>query len=316
MPRASERTNEYQRPGRPPADVVGLVDGHPSRLSARGSVWVTERREPTGPCRRPSTSRCPGSELLKCGAHLSHSRFGRYVFCKTQSFTILTSCSVYLPNKKVAMNLSDPISDVIPSADAHVLAVLARTTSGLSGRRVAELTEGAVSHVQVSTILKRLVGAGIVHMDHQPPANVYSLNHDHVAAAAILGLASLRKLLIERMRAASAALVPPAKAVWLFGSMARGSGGPGSDIDVFVVRENSVPAGDEDWERSLFEFAMAVDRWSGNSCAIVEYSESELVDLIGREERLISDIAADGIRLAGDEIPRAAVLKRRRTSPV
>lgn len=214
------------------------------------------------------------------------------------------------------MNFSDPISDVIPSADAHVLSVLARTNSGLSGRRISELTDGAVSHVQVSTILKRLVGSGIVLMDRQPPANVYSLNHDHVAAAGIVELASLRSLLIERMRTASAAMSPQAKAVWLFGSLARGSGGPESDIDVFVVREDSVPAADEEWERSLFEFAASAERWSGNSCAVVEYSKSELADLISRGERLISDIVADGIRLAGDEIPRAAVLKQRRSSVV
>jgi DNA-binding transcriptional ArsR family regulator len=215
-----------------------------------------------------------------------------------------------------SMNLSDPISDVIPSADAHVLSVLARTNTGMSGRRISELTEGAVSHVQVSTILKRLAGAGIVLMDRQPPANVYSLNRDHVAAAAITGLASLRSLLIERMRTAAAAISPPAKSVWLFGSMARGSGGPESDIDVFVVREDSIPAADEEWDRSLFGFTASVDRWSGNSCAVIEYSESELAELISRGERLISDIAADGIRLAGDEIPRTAVLKKRRSSAV
>jgi hypothetical protein len=40
------------------------------------------------------------------------------------------------------MDLSDPVSAVIPSAHGAVRAVLARTTEPLSGRKVAVLTDG------------------------------------------------------------------------------------------------------------------------------------------------------------------------------
>lgn len=205
------------------------------------------------------------------------------------------------------MNISYPISDVIPSSHGHVLRVLANTDVGLSVRAIAELTDGRVGRVQVGSVLQRLAAAGVVHQEHQPPAHVYRLNRDHVAADAVLELASLRDSLITRIRTRGEALDPPANAVWLFGSFARGDGGVGSDIDLLVIRPQEFDGDDRVWLDAMSGFAHDVQAWSGNPCNIIEYTPSEFDDLITSGELLPVDIARDGIWLCGADIPRVAI---------
>lgn len=209
------------------------------------------------------------------------------------------------------MNLSRPISDVIPSSDGPVLRVLAAAESGLSARAIAEMTDGAVGRVQAGTILKRLTTAGIVIRESRPPAHIYRLSRDHVAARPIIELASLRETLISRMRGRVESLDPAPYAVWLFGSFARGDGRQSSDIDVLVLRSDEVPD-DEAWMAGLAGFGDDVQRWSGNVCTVVDYSISEFERLIDSRERLPVDIARDGIRLAGVDIPRVEILRANR----
>ena len=76
------------------------------------------------------------------------------------------------------MDLSSPISSVIPSAHGPVLAVLARTSEPLSGRRVAALTDGKVGQRRANEVLGALADAGIVLREHRPPAKLYRLNRD------------------------------------------------------------------------------------------------------------------------------------------
>ncbi len=209
--------------------------------------------------------------------------------------------------KGAVVNISYPISDVIPSSHGHVLRVLANADVGLSVRAIAELTDGRVGRVQVGSVLQRLAAAGVVHQEHQPPAHVYRLNRDHIAADAVLELSSLRDSLITRIRARGEALDPPANAVWLFGSFARGDGGVGSDIDLLVIRSQELDGGDRVWLDAMSGFAADVQAWSGNPCNIIEYTSSELDDLITSGELLPVDIARDGIRLCGADIPRVAI---------
>lgn len=197
------------------------------------------------------------------------------------------------------MDLSHPIDSVIPSAHGAVLAVLARTDRPLSGRRTAELVGGRVAQSRVNTVLRLLTEAGLVLVEEQPPAKLYRLNRQHVAAEAIVALAGLRDELLNRMRAHLATWPVPPVAAWLFGSAARGDGSPSSDIDVVVVRPDRVDADRADWTSQLDSFSAEVTAWSGNECAVIEYSQTELSELASAGERLISEIRRDAIHLAG-----------------
>ncbi len=209
------------------------------------------------------------------------------------------------------MNLSHPITTAIPSSHGDVLEVLAHTNVALSARAIADLTNGRVSHTQVGTSLRHLVSVGLVFGESHPPANLYWLNRNHVAADPVVLLASLRTELLDRMRDAVATWDPRADAVWLFGSFARGEGSAEGDIDVLVLVPPSVSEDDPVWANQLSVFSSDVQMWSGNTCRIVELGRGEFDDMIDVGERLPRDIARDGVRLAGLDIPRIAVRKAR-----
>src|SRR5664280_476791 len=143
------------------------------------------------------------------------------------------------------MNLSDPMSSVVPAAHGAVLAVLARTDRPLSGRQVADLSGGHVKQSRAHQVLHELTEAGVVLCEERPPAKLYRLNRDHVAATGIVVLASQRDELLRRIRDHIERWMPRAVAVWLFGSAARGEGGPRSDIDLLVVRPDALAHDDQ-----------------------------------------------------------------------
>lgn len=207
------------------------------------------------------------------------------------------------------MDLSHPITTVIPSSHGDVLEVLTHTNVPLSARAVAALTDGRVSHTQVGNALRHLVSVGLVSRESHPPANLYQLNRNHVAADPVVVLASLRSVLLDRMRDAVAGWQPKADAVWLFGSFARGEGSTDSDIDILVLTPSNVDEDDPTWMNQIAMFSSDVQAWSGNSCTIVEYRRSEFDAFIDAGERLPRDIARDGVRLAGADIPRVAIRK-------
>ena len=202
-------------------------------------------------------------------------------------------------DKGGAVDLSDPMSSIIPSGHGAVLAVLARTERPLTGRKVAELSGGRVSQSRVSEVVRELTDAGIVLCDEHPPAKLYRLNRDHVAADAVIALAQQRERLIGRMRDGIGTWSPAPAAVWLFGSLARGEGGVRSDIDVLVVRPDTVSTDDPGWSAQIDEFTTQVLRWSGNQCSMLEYSAQEFSDLVERGERLVDELRRDGLHLAG-----------------
>jgi predicted nucleotidyltransferase len=203
------------------------------------------------------------------------------------------------------MDLSNPIGSVIPSAHGAVLAVLARTAEQLSGRRVAALTDGKVGQWRANEVLGELAEAGIVLREHRPPANLYRLNRDHVAAAGITALADQWATLLQRIRDDIDGWSTPPDAACLFGSAARGAAGPASDIDVLLVRPADVAASEDTeraWQAQVDRFTQDVRTWSGNTCEVLELTLAELDDAVARDDRLVRELRDDAITLAGQDI--------------
>ena len=197
------------------------------------------------------------------------------------------------------MDLSDPMSSVVPTAHGAVLAVLARTDQPLSGRQLADLAGGRVKQSRAHEVLRELTEAGVVLCEERPPAKLYRLNRDHVAAAAIVALAGQREELMRRIRQHAERWVARPVAVWLFGSAARGDGGPPSDIDLLVVRPDEVADDDGQWLAQVSDLASRIWAWSGNSCEVLEVSATELKDMINRGEPLVAKLRADAVGMAG-----------------
>lgn len=197
------------------------------------------------------------------------------------------------------MDLSSPISSVIPSAYGPVLAALVRAGVPLSGRQVATLVEGQVSRSHVNSVLAELSASGLVLRAPHPPSVLYELNREHVAAPSVEALAGLRQILLERMRAEVDDWDQPAVAVWLFGSAARGEGGTGSDIDILVVRPDTLDEDHPQWSSQVGQLADRVRAWSGNACEVLELSRAELDGALRDRQRLIAELRRDAVPLGG-----------------
>ena len=207
------------------------------------------------------------------------------------------------------MDLSNPIRSVIPASQGEVLAVLARTDRPLTGRRVAELTDGRLSQKGANLALRALVRAGLVLVEPQPPSNLYRLNRQHLAAPSIEALVSLRDRLIAAMAEHIAGWKIATDGAWLFGSAARGDGDESSDIDVIVLRPDEV---DDAWDDQVEQFASAITAWTGNRCAVIEYTTGEFAELMNRaEDRLAVGLRSDAVALTSAEMPRSTARARR-----
>jgi Nucleotidyltransferase domain len=196
------------------------------------------------------------------------------------------------------MNVSRAYSAVAPTVEGDVLVVLAGTTQPLTGRRVARIARrGSVA--AVAKALDRLVNQGLVLRQEAPPASLYTLNRQHVAAPVVETLALIRTELLDRLRLAfSSWSVPPVHAS-MFGSAARQDGDVDSDIDIFVVRSAGVSAEDPAWSEQLQDIGDAVLAWTGNHASLIDMAEQDIEQMRHENPPVLQDLRRDGIDLAG-----------------
>jgi predicted nucleotidyltransferase len=204
------------------------------------------------------------------------------------------------------MDVSNPMSCVVPSAHGPVLAVLAGTTMPLTGRGIAELSHPRVSQARVARILRELAAAGLVERTPAGSSSLFVLNREHLAAGAVESLATLRQQLWARIAENAGAWTDPPVAVVVFGSAARGDGDIASDIDLLVVRPSTVASDDPAWQDALTDLAARVARWTGNPCEVLDRSEDELATMAVNGERLLTEIRRDGRAVVGSltTVPR------------
>ncbi len=192
------------------------------------------------------------------------------------------------------MDFTNPLRVVTPTLDGDVLAVLAGSDEEFSGRRIHRLL-GHSSEPGVRKAAERLVDQGIVLRRQAGRANLYRLNRSHLAAPQIEGLATLRTRLISRLQEAITDWKLPPQWVLLFGSVARGEGRPGSDLDILVIRGSEVDEESAEWRAQLASLESDAREWTGNDTRIVEYDEEE----VAGGSRLVEQALADGIELYG-----------------
>jgi predicted nucleotidyltransferase len=194
------------------------------------------------------------------------------------------------------MELSSPFRIITPTVDGDVLYVLARADASFTPPQVHRLI-GARSEDGVRRSLVRLADQGIVSADRVGNAVEYRLNREHLAADAIATIARLRDVLVTRLREIIQSWIVPTPFAAIFGSAARGTMSPSSDIDVLIIRTDGVDAMDAAWTDQVHELALLVHRWTGNDTQILEYDESALrrrtVDPV------IDDVVRDGIPVVG-----------------
>lgn len=197
--------------------------------------------------------------------------------------------------------------------EGEVLEVLAGTTKPMTGRQVARLARRG-SDRGVRLALNRLVAQGLVDAVDAPPAVLYSLNRDHVAAPVALALVGLRGALLDRLRGTLAGWEVSPVHVSLFGSAARGDGDEASDIDVFVVRPARTSAEDPRWRGQLEALERDIRRWTGNHAGISEVGEDELARLSAERPPAVGELERDAVTLAGKDARRLFTSAGRRAA--
>ncbi|QNE19641.1 nucleotidyltransferase domain-containing protein [Kribbella qitaiheensis] len=197
--------------------------------------------------------------------------------------------------------MSNPISTVVQTVDGPVLDVLARTTAPLTGRKIHQLA-AAGSETGIRNVLRRLAGTGLVMATEVGPSVQYKLNRDHLAAKAVLELATLRLRLFDSIRAEIQGWHIQPMHASVFGSTARGDGGVSSDVDLLVVHKFS-DAEDptQAWTDQMTDLADRVYRWSGNHLQVYELSSLGFLQHVQAGESIVKDWRRDAVTVSGPE---------------
>ena len=211
------------------------------------------------------------------------------------------------------MDVAHPYAAITGGLEGEVLAVLAGTTKPLTGRQVARMARRG-SDRGIRLALNRLAEQGLVDTVDAPPAVLYTLNREHIAAPVALALVDLRSTFLARLRDAIGAWEIPAGHASLFGSAARADGGSDSDIDLFIIRPAAVSAEDPTWRGQLEALSHDVSRWTGNHAGISELGENELPQLAAERPPVVDDLERDAITLAGADARRLFTAATRSTA--
>jgi predicted nucleotidyltransferase len=187
------------------------------------------------------------------------------------------------------MDVSMPITTLVPSLDGPVLVALAATTSPL-GLADLHSRAGRGSKSGVRSVLLRMVDEGLVL---EVPGG-YVLNRDHIATPAVDLLANLHGELAGRIRAAVAEWPTSPELVGMFGSAARRDGDASSDIDVLVVSDAP------DLDDCVDELAEQIRRWTGNRAQVIGRTPKEIARLRRAKEPILSEWARDLVVIVGE----------------
>ena len=141
------------------------------------------------------------------------------------------------------MDLTQPWALIRSPIDLEVLMVLRGIMHPLTGREVARLVRHG-SQSSVNAALRRLAEEGVLTAQQAGSAYLYTFNREHLAAPAVEQLAGMRSELERRIRDEIAGWEIAPAHVSIFGSVARGEAGVGSDVDLFVVRSQKVTVDD------------------------------------------------------------------------
>ncbi len=186
-----------------------------------------------------------------------------------------------------------------------VYGVLSRAQQPLTGRQIERLV-GTGSHRGIQLLLGRLVEHGIVDCEPAGSANVYALNRDHVAASAIEQLVALTTALNQRIAVACESWQATPVNVTLFGSAARQEGNTQSDIDLLLIRPDSIAPDDQPWANDRALLSESVERWSGNHAAVLDWTIDELRTARAKQEPLLADMMNEGITVYGTPLRTVA----------
>ena len=197
------------------------------------------------------------------------------------------------------MLLHRPLLTITPSVDGDVLMVLARADSEFTAPDIHRLL-GRWSVQGIRKALDRLVSQGAVAVRESRAASFYRLNREHLAAPAIIELASLRLRFYEKLEESFEAWAPKPAVAAVFGSAVRSEMTVSSDIDIFIARPDAIEAEHPDWVAQMSDLVQAASNWTGNDVRVFELPLSEARQRLAEGDEVLRSIGKEGIAVYGD----------------
>ena len=214
------------------------------------------------------------------------------------------------------MDFSQPFRAMTPTLDGPVLRVLARTTQSLTRQQVADLV-GEASEAGVRKVLRRLAEQGLVIEQRIGTYYTYVGNREHILWPAVEVVMSAADRLDAAIREHVEAWEIPALSVELFGSVAAGTSTADSDVDLMIYRPFLTDDRLALWDIQVAELRMAVQRWTGNACEILEIDPRALVEMAAEDEPVLKAPRVPIIGNLAAAVPTkelARILQEARTS--
>lgn len=199
------------------------------------------------------------------------------------------------------MDVSHPIRAVVPSLDGPVLEVLARVMRSMTGREINRLA-GVGSPSGTQKVLARLVEQGVVRMEEHRSGIFYIGNREHLAWPAVEILVQIRRTFLSRLEFELKQWDPAPVHASLFGSMARGDGDSGSDIDILLIRPDGIDEDESPWADLVDHLRWQVEAWTGNHCHAFQIDMDRLAEHVSVGDPLVDNLLRDSIKLAGKEL--------------
>lgn len=198
-----------------------------------------------------------------------------------------------------------PLDELLGTVSCvRVLRELTLHGQPLSASELAERT--ALSRPSAGDAVTKLVELKVVETIGTGRYVQYRLRDSHFLARALQDLfrqeTRRRKRVFEALRETAEGADPGPRAVWLYGSVARGEDRPGSDLDLLVVAassENRQALGD------LFRDALAdlEDRWDLPPSSVVLVTEAEVREGMDDEEEFFLRVRDDAVPVFGQLPP-------------
>lgn len=198
------------------------------------------------------------------------------------------------------MILSDPTAGLISPTLAKLLNTLFREAVPKTGRELAR--QAGISSAQGNSLLRRLVGLGLVIESNRYPAKLYAINQSHALAPKLEALLGGFDSILEELEAMLRLLPIDPEVAVLYGSVMRGEDHADSDLDLYLAFGDSVAFDKGQLLESTAELSEDFFALTGNSLSVVVQKMSDLATNFDSRSKFLENLLSDGRVLRGRDV--------------
>jgi predicted nucleotidyltransferase len=199
------------------------------------------------------------------------------------------------------MDIGHPTLGLLAEPSGSILAALARSADGFSGRKIERLID-ATSHSAVRRALAQLVEVGLVRTTEAGKAILYSLNRAHVLWGPLELMLESNDRIQEAVAKLAKQLGGPNVSLSFFGSVARGSATSTSDVDIALILPNGTNQVERD--RLIDAIHERINLMTGNTAQVFDVTRDELTQMVRNEDPLVHSWRDDAITVTGPSLRR------------